>query len=74
MALELKRNLIMLDKQPVISLPRGWVEFWKLHKKQSLKIMCNSILIIIPPNHPDIRNIENRVKNLLVYENKGEKL
>jgi hypothetical protein len=56
----------MLDKQPVVSLPRGWVKFWNLQKKQSLKIMYNSIFIIIPPNHPDIKNIEKQIREMLI--------
>ena len=74
MAVIEKRNLIMLDKQPVISLPRGWVEFWKLQKKQPLQIMYNSIFIIIPPNHPNREAIEKRIRNILIGNTGGDDL
>lgn len=66
MPVEVSRKMIMLDKQPVISLPRGWVDFWKLKKDEPLPIFYNSILVVIPPTHPNREKLENRIRNLLI--------
>lgn len=68
MPVEGKRNLLFLDKQPAISLPKGWVQFWKLQKKQSLPIVYNGILIVIPPTHPNIERIEQKIRKFLLEE------
>jgi len=71
MPVEVNRKMIMLDKQPVISLPRGWVDFWKLDKEKPLHVFYNSILIVIPNTHPDLKNLEQRIRKLLI-ENEQE--
>lgn len=70
MPIEVTRRLIYMGKQPVISLPRGWVAYWKLQKKQPLQILYNSVIIIIPPNHPNKEYIELRIRDFLT---EGEK-
>jgi hypothetical protein len=68
MPVKVNRKMIMLDKQPVISLPRGWVDFWNLKKEEPLPIFYNSILIIIPPTHPKREVLEERIRNFLIFD------
>lgn len=66
MPVEEKRSLLILDKQPAMSLPKGWVKFWKLQKKQALPIVYNSVLIVIPPTHPNKERIEQRIREFFL--------
>ena len=63
--MEVIRKLIYMGKQPVISLPRGWVTYYKLQKKQTLQVLYNSIIIIVPSNHPNKEHIEQRIRDFL---------
>lgn len=71
MPAETSHNLIWLGRQPVVSLPRSWVKFWRLKKQEPLPIFYNSILVIIPPTHPHREKLESRIRNLLI-ENEQE--
>ena len=35
---EKRRKIIMLDRQPMISLPSEWVKFWKMEKGDIIPI------------------------------------
>jgi len=63
---EKKRKMIMLDRQPMISLPLEWVKFWKMKKGDIIPIFYDSVLIVIPPNHPNKEIIEEKVRNFLI--------
>jgi len=61
MTVKEERKIIILGKQPMVSLPRGWVKFWKLQKAQPLKILYDSVFIVIPPSHPNKELIEKKL-------------
>ena len=63
---EKNRKLIMLDTQPVISLPSDWVKFWKMKKGDIIPIFYDSILVVIPPTYPNKVTIEEKVKEFLI--------
>jgi len=65
MPIEDKRTLILLGNQPIITLPKGWVKFWQIEKKQPIQVIYDSILVIIPPNHPKGKELEKRVRRAL---------
>ncbi len=50
----------------MISLPRGWVRFWNLKKAQSLSILYDSVLIVIPSSHPNKDYVEKIIKNIFL--------
>ncbi len=63
---EKNRKLIMLNTQPMISLPSDWVKFWKMKKGDIIPIFYDSILVVIPPTYPDKGGIEEKVKEFLI--------
>jgi len=63
---EIDRKLIMLDTQPVMSLPSDWVRFWKMKKGDVIPILYDSILVVIPPTHPNKKKIEERIREVLI--------
>jgi hypothetical protein len=67
---EVERKLIMLDKQPVISLPREWVKYWELDKNKPLHIFYNSVLVVIPYRYPDLKILESQIRTFLMKNGK----
>ena len=61
-----ERKIIMLRNQPVISLPIEWARFWKLKKGDSVPVFYDSVLVVIPPTHPDKEKIEQKVRRFLI--------
>lgn len=60
------RKIIMLDTQPVISLPSDWVRFWKMKKGDVLTVLYDSVLVVIPSTYPDRRKLEAKIKKVLI--------
>lgn len=55
-----ERNPILLNTQPVITLPSGWVKFWKIKKKVHLSIIYDSILVVMPLDLPNRKQLEKK--------------
>lgn len=61
-----ERNLILLDTQPMVSLPKGWAKFWKLEKGDKLLILYDSFFAVIPSTHPDKQKLEDKIREALI--------
>ncbi|MFQ6076930.1 MAG: hypothetical protein ACE5Z5_12520 [Candidatus Bathyarchaeia archaeon] len=49
-----------------MTLPYGWVKFWDLEKGLKTPVLYDSVLVIIPPNHPRRKEIEEQVREILI--------
>lgn len=61
-----ERNLILLGTQPMVSLPKGWTNFWELQKGDKLLIIYDSFFAVIPPTHPDRQKLEEKIRETLI--------
>jgi bifunctional DNA-binding transcriptional regulator/antitoxin component of YhaV-PrlF toxin-antitoxin module len=58
------RHIIVLHKQPCLTLPKGWARFFNLKKKQKLLVLGDQVLVIFPPNSS--KGLEKRVREFLI--------
>jgi hypothetical protein len=58
------RHVIILHKQPCLTLPKGWARFFKIRKKQNLLVLGNQVLVIFPPKPS--RELEKKVREFLI--------
>lgn len=65
MGVKENRSLIRLCNTLVVTLPKGWTEFWGMEKGDKVQTMYNSIFVIIPLAHPRRDEIAERVKEFL---------
>ena len=49
-----------------LTLPNGWVKFWDLEKGLKVTVFYDSVLIVVPPNHPKMREIEEEIRKILI--------
>ncbi|HDH45388.1 MAG TPA: hypothetical protein ENG66_08440 [Thermococcus sp.] len=54
------------NRSGAITLPKPWLDFWKMKKKAKISIVYDSILVVIPPGYPDKEGIEEKVKDFLL--------
>lgn len=46
--LEIDKNVIEQGKSRLIILPKPWCDFWCITKKSKVKILADSIIVIVP--------------------------
>ena len=69
MPFEEQRSLLEIggkDRSSAITLPAGWVRFWKLKKGQKLDIIVDRIVVIIPPTHPELDELKDRIRGVVI--------
>ena len=70
MGLETERKLFESGgRRPraiAITLPKGWLRYWGLRKGQKVVVLCNSIIVVIPPGHPKADETKRFVKEMLL--------
>lgn len=49
-----------------IILPRSWLRFWGLVKGQELVVVGDSVLVVVPPDHPKRSELLAALKRGLV--------
>ena len=49
-----------------VVLPKEWLRFWGLHKGEDVLVLGNSVLVVIPAEHPKRAELEASVKARLV--------
>jgi len=49
-----------------ITIPRGWAEFWSMKKGSRIPVFYDSILVVLPPNHPKRKELEKRIRQFLI--------
>ena len=49
-----------------ISLPIAWVRYWGLHKGQTVLVISDGILVVVPPGHQNQKEIIAKVKRGLL--------
>jgi len=63
------------DESACITLPKGWIKYYNIKPKEkdtdgdSVIILANSIIIVVPPNRPDLRE---KAKRLIEIESNPE--
>ena len=63
------------DESSCITLPKGWIKYHNIQPKEkdidgdSVTILANSIIIIVPPNRPDLKD---KAKKLIEIDSNPE--
>lgn len=63
------RSLIEIGskkRSAAITLPKGWIKFWKLRVKEKVPLIYDGVLVVIPPSHPDKKDIEGKIRSFLL--------
>ena len=70
MGIEVERTLVEFGghrPRPIgVTLPIAWLRYWGLKKGQKVVILCNSVLVLIPPGHPKRDKIKTLLKERLI--------
>jgi len=59
------RKLIALGANLCLTLPKQWTDFWEMKKGETITILCNGILVAIPPTCPDRDKMERKARRVL---------
>lgn len=60
-----QRSLLQLDTSLAITIPKVWATFWQLRKGEKVQILYDTVLVVIPQDHPNSKKVENKVKRIL---------
>ena len=61
-----RRNLIKLDTNLAITLPKNWTTFFNMKKGEQLDIIYDSVLIVFPPRHPKLNELRKKMKKVIL--------
>ena len=49
-----------------ITLPKPWMKFWRLKKRDKMLLLYNGVVVIIPPSHPNEKCMVERTRRFLM--------
>ena len=75
MAFDEERSLIIIgskNKSSAVTLPCSWIRFWKLKKKQKIRILGDGVLVLFPSNYPNLDQARELTSRILMGVNNGK--
>ena len=61
-----ERSLMKMGSNLIITLPKGWTDFWGIEKGEKVEVISDGILLVIPPTCPKKAKIKEKLMEVLL--------